>query len=80
MLFGNGAKLCHGENQSSILAESLRIPTMMPSVIFVAVARDHEVVGKAVGADLDEDNRGSDCRMTGATKPVSWVEQWLWRD
>ena len=29
---------------------------------------------------MDEENRSSDCSMTGATKPVPWVEQWLWRE
>ena len=50
---------------------------MMPSFVVVAVAGDHEVVGKTVGAGVDQENRDSDCSMTGATKPVSWVEQWL---
>ena len=32
----------------------------------------------AVGAEMEEERRGSDCSMTGATEIVSWVDQWLW--
>ena len=47
-------------------------------VAAVAVAGDHEVVGKAVvGAEMEEEHRGSDCSMTVGPGLVSWVERWL---
>ena len=35
------------------------------------------MVGKAIGAEIEEDRRGSDCSMTGGTEFVSWGDQWL---
>ena len=50
----------------------------MAVVVVVAVAGDHEAVGRAVaGAEMEEEHRGSDCSMTGGPGPVSWVERWL---
>ena len=47
-------------------------------VVVVAVAGDHEVVGRAVvGAEMEEEHRGSGCSMTVGPGVVSWVEQWL---
>ena len=53
-------------------------PAVVVVVVVVAVAGDHEVVGKAVGAEMEEERRGSDCSMTGGAGLVSWVDQWLW--
>lgn len=49
----------------------------MAVVVVVAVAGDHEGVGKAVvGAEMEE-HRGSDCSMTVGLGLVSWVARWL---
>ena len=50
----------------------------MAVAVVVAVAGDHEGVGRAVvGAAMEEEHKGSDCSMTGGPGLVSWVERWL---
>ena len=50
----------------------------MAAVVVVAVVGDHEAVGRAVvGAEREEERRGSDCSTTGGPGVVSWVEPWL---